>query len=79
MIAAIKYRIRKLFQIRVHRPESIFGVQVGHKCRLVPRAPAVRLARRLRRSGLTVTIDPIVVKLNREQVSYLDNRYPLSM
>ncbi|CAN7777719.1 hypothetical protein LJR290_007907 [Variovorax sp. LjRoot290] len=79
MTAATKYRTRKLFQVRIHRPDHTFGVQVGHKCRLLPRTPAARVARRLREAGLTVTIDPIVIKLTREQASYLANRYPLSM
>jgi hypothetical protein len=79
MTATAKYRARKLFQIRIHRPGHTFGVQVGHKCRLLPRAPAARVARRLREAGHTVTIDPILVKLTPEQVSWLDNRYPLSI
>ncbi|CAN7364775.1 hypothetical protein [Variovorax sp. LjRoot178] len=79
MTATIKYRARKLFQIRIHRPGHIFGAQVGHKCRLLPRASAARVARRLREAGHTVTIDPILVKLTPEQVSWLANRYPLSM
>ncbi len=79
MTAAAKFRTRKLFQIRVHRPGHTFGMQVGHKCRLLPRAPAARVARRLRQAGHEVTIDPIIVKLTREQASHLDHRYPLSM
>ncbi|CAN7784534.1 hypothetical protein LJR175_008410 [Variovorax sp. LjRoot175] len=79
MTAASKYKTRKLFQVRIHRPGHTFGAQVGHKCRLLPRTPAARIARRLRRAGLEVTIDPIIVKLTREQACYLDHRYPLSM
>jgi len=78
MKAATQYRTRKLYQIRVHRPGHTFGVQVGHKCRLLPRAQAARVARRLREAGLTVTIDPIIVKVTREQAAYLADRYPLS-
>lgn len=78
MTAATKLRTRKLFQVRVHRPGHTFGVQVGHKCRLLPRASAARVARRLREAGYTVTIDPILVKLTAGQVSWLANRYPLS-
>ncbi|KWT65059.1 MULTISPECIES: hypothetical protein [unclassified Variovorax] len=79
MTAATNYRTRKLFQIRIHRPGHTFGVQVGHKCRLLPRASAARVARRLREAGHCVTIDPILVKLTREQVFYLAKRYPLAM
>lgn len=79
MTATIKYRTRKLFQIRIHRPGHTFGMQVGHKCRLLPRASAARVARRLRVAGHTVTLDPILVNLTPEQVSWLANRYPLSM
>lgn len=79
MTATNKYRTRKLFQIRIHRPGHTFGVQVGHKCRLLPRASAARVARRFREAGHTVTIDPILVKLTSEQVSWLASRHPLSM
>lgn len=79
MSSAIQFKTRKLFQVRVHRPDHTFGEQVGHKCRLLPRVAAARVARRLRRAGLDVTIDPISVKLTPEQVSYLANRYPLSI
>lgn len=79
MTATFKYRTRKLFQIGIHRPGHTFGVQVGHKCRLLPRASAARVARRLREAGHTVTIDPILVKLTPQQVSWLARRYPLSI
>lgn len=79
MTATIKYRARKLFQIRIHRPGHTFGTQVGYKSRLLPRRAAARVARRLRESGHFVTIDPILVKLTLAQAETLDCRYPLSI
>lgn len=74
-----KYRTRKLFQVRIHRPGHTFGTQLGHKCRLLPRWAAARVARRLRGAGHVVTIDPIMVKLTLAQAEALDCRYPLSI
>ncbi|VTU44989.1 hypothetical protein [Variovorax sp. RA8] len=74
-----KYKTRKLFQVRIHRPGHTFGTQVGHKCRLLPRSAAARVARRLRGSGHVVTIDPVMVKLTLAQAEALDCRYPLSI
>lgn len=69
----LKLRTRKLYQVR-HHP-GVFGRQVGFKARLVPLKAARRIANRLRRSGLDITIDPLVVKLTPEQVNYLERRY----
>lgn len=78
-MAAIKIRTRKLYQVRVHPAGRVFGQHVGHKGRLLPRAPAARVARRLRQSGLTVTIDPMIVKVTPQQVANLAARYPHSI
>ncbi|MDF3881088.1 hypothetical protein [Cupriavidus basilensis] len=66
---------RKLYQVRVHLAGSVFGKQVGHKCRLLPRGAARRVANRLRECGLLVTIDPLVVNLTQVEAAYLDRRY----
>lgn len=68
-------KTRKLYQIRNHRAGHTFGQTVGHKCRLLPRAAAARIAKRLRRAGLDVTIAPVVVNCTAEQIAYLERRY----
>lgn len=69
-------KTRKLYQIRHHANGGLWsGRQVGHKARLLPRAAAVRIAKRLRKSGLFITCDPIMVNVTPEQAAYLDARY----
>ena len=69
-------KARKLYQVRVHEAGR-FGRQVGHKARLLPRAAAARIAKRLRatRRFELVTIDPVIVNTTPEQRAYLDARY----
>lgn len=67
---------RKLYQVRNHGNNGLWsGRQVGHKARLLPRAAALRIAKRLRKSGLTITCDAIFVNVTKEQAEYLDRRY----
>jgi len=68
-------KTRKLYQVRNTRPGYTFGQTVGHKCRLLPRAAAMRVAKRLRRAGIDATISPLIVNVTPEQAAYLDRRY----
>jgi hypothetical protein len=69
-------KTRKLYQVRNNANSGLLsGRSVGHKCRLVPYAAARRIAKRLRASGMFITIDPILVNLTLAQASYLDRRY----
>lgn len=71
-----KIKTRKLYQVRHHENGGLWhGRHVGHKGRLLPRAPAMRIAKRLRKSGLFVTCDPIIVNVTSAQAEYLDRRY----
>ncbi|MGT2457717.1 hypothetical protein ACU4GI_32975 [Cupriavidus basilensis] len=70
-----KIKSRKLYLIRHYHAGQAIGVTVGHKCRLLPRAAATRIAQRLRRSGLDVQIAPLMVNVTPEQVAYLRRRY----
>lgn len=64
---------RKLYQVRVYC--GAITRQVGRKGRLLPRAAAVRVAQRLRRSGLFVTVDPMMINLTPLQSSAMDRRH----
>jgi len=76
MTTATKIKARKLYQVRNHANGGVFsGRQVGHKSRLLPRSVAARIAKRLRKSGLFITINPIMVNCTPEQCAYLDRRY----
>lgn len=79
MTTVSKLRKRKLYQVRIHREGYVFGKQVGQKCRLMPRFAAARVASRIRRSGMMVTIDPVLVNVTHEQAAELARRYPLSL
>lgn len=79
MTTTAKLRKRKLYQVRIHREGYVFGKQVGHKCRLLPRFAAARVATRIRRGGMTVTIDPVLVNVTPEQSAELARRYPLAL
>lgn len=69
-------KTRKLYQVRHHANGGLwYGRQVGHKARLLPRAAAQRVAKRLKAAGLFITIDPITVNVTPEQAAYLDRRY----
>lgn len=68
-------KTRKMYQLRNH-DGGRFGKQIGHKARLLPRGPAMQIAKRLRKSGLTISVDPIMVNTTPEQRAYLDRRYP---
>lgn len=69
-------KTRKLYQVRNHPNGGLWsGRQVGHKARLLPRAAAMRIAKRLRKSGLVITVDPIMVNVTPEQAACLDRRY----
>lgn len=71
-----KLKTRKLYQVRHHANGGLSsGRNVGHKARLLPRAVALRLAKRIRKSGVFVTCDAIMVNLTQEQAAYLDRRY----
>lgn len=72
----LKLKSRKLYQVRHHGNGGLWhGVHVGFKARLLPRAVAMRVAKRLRRRGLFITTDPIQVNLCPLQCAYLDRRY----
>lgn len=74
MAATIK--TRKLYQVRNHPNGGLSsGRHVGYKGRLLPRAAALRIAKRLRKSGLFITTDPITVNVTPTQAAYLDRRY----
>ena len=74
MTTAIK--TRKLYQVRHHANGGLWsGRSVGHKAKLLPRAAAMRIANRLRKSGLFITVDPIMVNITAAQAAYLDARY----
>lgn len=69
-------KTRKLYQVRNHSDNgTMSGKQVGCKCRLLPYIAARRIAKRLRASGLFITIDAIIVNCTKEQTDYLDKRY----
>lgn len=71
-----KTKARKLYQVRHHGSDGLsMGRQVGHKARLLPSVAAQRIAKRLRRFGLFVTVDPIMVNVTHEQGAYLDRRH----
>ena len=67
---------RKLYEIRHYRPGYVFGKTVGFKCRLLPRAAAMRVKKRLKAIGRDIEISPMIVNLTPAQCAYLDNRYP---
>lgn len=73
MTATIK--TRKLYQIRIHTFGLTFGKTVGHKARILPRAAAQRVAKRLRKSGHDVELFPMLVNLTADQCTHLDARY----
>lgn len=66
-------KTRTLYLVRHHA--STFGRHVGHKARLLPRAAAQRVAKRLRHAGLFITLDRIKVNVTPEQAAYLKRRY----
>ena len=67
---------RKLYAVRNHPMNGAWsGVTVGHKARLLPRSAAMKIAKRLRKSGLFITIAPLVVNTTKEQRDYLSSRY----
>lgn len=68
-------KARTLYQVRIHHADRVFGVQVGHKYRLVPLRAAKRIAARIGRAGHLVTTDKMAVTLSREQAAYLSRRY----
>lgn len=73
---AATLKTRKLYQVRHHANGGMSsGRSVGHKARLLPRTAALRIAKRLRKSGLFVTCDALHVNLTAEQIAYLDRRY----
>lgn len=73
---ATNLKTRKLYQVRNHPNDGrSSGKHVGYKMRLLPRAAAMRIAKRLRKSGLFITVDPIMVNLTKQQAAYLDARY----
>jgi hypothetical protein len=66
----------QLYQVRHHANGGLCsGRAVGHKARLLPRSAALRIAKRLRNSGLFITCDPIMVNTTKEQREYLAVRY----
>lgn len=52
---------RSLYQVRVYRDGYVFGKHIGQKGRLIPRIAALRVAKRLRRSGMDIQVCPIRV------------------
>lgn len=68
-------KTRKLYQVRQTPEGYSFGRTVGHKARLMPRAVATRIAKRLRRSGIDAMISPLIVNVTPAQAAYLDARY----
>lgn len=68
-------KTRKLYQVRQTPVGYTFGRTVGHKCRLLPRAVALRIAKRLRRAGIDATVSPLIVNVTPAQAAYLDARY----
>lgn len=71
-----RMKTRKLCLVRSHGlAGTAIGRAVGFKARLLPRVAASRVAKRLRKAGLFITIDPVQVNLTAEQCAYLDRRY----
>lgn len=71
-----KNKSRKLYVVRNHANNGLcMGREVGYKARLLPRKIAMRIAKRLRKSGLFITVDAMIVNLTYEQSEYLDRRY----
>lgn len=75
-ITAIKIKTRKLYSVRHHANGGTWsGRPVGYKAKLIPRTAAMRLAKRLRKAGLFITVDPVIVNCTPEQCAYLDRLY----
>jgi hypothetical protein len=73
---AAKIKVRKLYQVRHHANDGLWsGRHVGYKGRLLPRAAAMRIAKRLKKAGLFITCDPVMVNVTLDQAAYLDRRY----
>jgi hypothetical protein len=68
-------KTRKLYSVRHHPSGLVFGCNVGHKARILPRVAALRIAKRLRRSGLEITCWPIIVNVTAGEAADLDRRY----
>lgn len=68
---------RKLYAVRTHAFDGVFGKEVGHKSRLIPRKAAQRVAKRLKATKKFewVEIYPMMINLTNEQCAYLDRRY----
>lgn len=76
MTETTKLKARKLYAVRHHANGGLsIGRVVGHKARLMPRAAALRIAKRLRKAGLVITCDAVTVNCTPEQRAYLDRRY----
>lgn len=75
-MAITQIKERKLYAVRNHPMNGAWsGVTVGHKARLLPRKAAMKIAKRLRKSGLFITIAPLIINTTKEQRDYLDCRY----
>lgn len=75
-MANTQIKERKLYAVRNHPMNGAWsGVTVGHKARLLPRGAAMKIAKRLRKSGLFITIAPLIVNTTKEQRDYLSARY----
>lgn len=75
-MATSQIKERKLYIVRNHPMNGAWsGRTVGHKARLLPRTAALKIAKRLRKAGLFITIAPLMVNTTKEQRDYLDRRY----
>lgn len=66
---------KKLYSVRFTPTGSKIGNAVGHKGRLVPLSAAIKLAKRLCRSGVDADISALMVSVTPSQAAYLKNRY----
>jgi hypothetical protein len=68
-------KTRTLYQVLYFRDIHSCSRPVGFKGRLLPRFVALRVAKRLRRSGFTIKVVPFPIKLTAAQLADLQRRY----
>ena len=67
---------RKLYTVRYETTTGHLRARtVGHKARLLPRAAALRVVKRLKKAGVFAYVSALMVNVTPEQAAYLDRRY----